>query len=116
MCIKWICIFYIVLRFFVNDTATTEISTYCHSLSLHDALPISLDYSSWDAATLADFNKQNAFAGMRQEVQDAYGALLSNPATTPDQLQQFADINGMAFDPRHVSAFFDARADRKSVP
>src|SRR3546814_18388784 len=68
MCIKWICIFYIVLRFFVNDTATTEISTYCHSLSLHDALPISLDYSSWDAATLADFNKQNAFAGMRPEV------------------------------------------------
>src|SRR3546814_4143343 len=29
-----------------------------------------IDYSSWDAATLADFNKQNAFAGMRQEVQE----------------------------------------------
>src|SRR3546814_20364252 len=27
--------------FFFNDTATTEISTYCHTLSLHDALPIS---------------------------------------------------------------------------
>src|SRR3546814_10335068 len=26
--------------FFVNDTATTEIYTYCHTLSLHDALPI----------------------------------------------------------------------------
>src|SRR3546814_12528501 len=24
-----------------NDTATTEIYTYCHTLSLHDALPIS---------------------------------------------------------------------------
>ena len=35
----------------------------------------SLDYSSWDAATLADFKKQNAFAGMRPEVQEAYGAL-----------------------------------------
>src|SRR3546814_1524963 len=29
--------------FFFNDTATTEIYTYCHTLSLHDALPISLD-------------------------------------------------------------------------
>src|SRR3546814_15296143 len=28
--------------FFVNDTATTEIYTYLHTLSLHDALPISL--------------------------------------------------------------------------
>src|SRR3546814_13582281 len=26
---------------FFNDTATTEIYTYCHTLSLHDALPIS---------------------------------------------------------------------------
>src|SRR3546814_13572851 len=26
--------------FFVNDTATTEIYTYGHTLSLHDALPI----------------------------------------------------------------------------
>src|SRR3546814_11254612 len=27
--------------FFFNDTAPTEIYTYCHTLSLHDALPIS---------------------------------------------------------------------------
>src|SRR3546814_5104191 len=27
--------------FFLNDTATTEIYTYSHTLSLHDALPIS---------------------------------------------------------------------------
>src|SRR3546814_7509742 len=27
--------------FFFNDTATTEIYTYCHTLSLQDALPIS---------------------------------------------------------------------------
>src|SRR3546814_2924242 len=26
--------------FFFDDTATTEIYTYCHTLSLHDALPI----------------------------------------------------------------------------
>src|SRR3546814_5989656 len=29
------------LFFFCNDTATTEIYTYLHTLSLHDALPIS---------------------------------------------------------------------------
>src|SRR3546814_3220972 len=29
-----------VLCFFFNDTATTEIYTYLHTLSLHDALPI----------------------------------------------------------------------------
>src|SRR3546814_10906547 len=28
---------------FFNDTATTEIYTYLHTLSLHDALPIYLD-------------------------------------------------------------------------
>src|SRR3546814_15264121 len=34
--------FYVVSRvFFFNDTATTEIYTYGHTLSLHDALPIS---------------------------------------------------------------------------
>src|SRR3546814_12529263 len=29
------------LFFFFSDTATTEIYTYCHTLSLHGALPIS---------------------------------------------------------------------------
>src|SRR3546814_17560316 len=29
------------ITFFFNDTATTEIYTYLHTLSLHDALPIS---------------------------------------------------------------------------
>src|SRR3546814_11335666 len=31
-------VFYVL--FFFNDTATTEIYTYLHTLSLHDALPI----------------------------------------------------------------------------
>src|SRR3546814_5910171 len=30
------------VSFFFNDTATTEIYTYLHTLSLHDALPISV--------------------------------------------------------------------------
>src|SRR3546814_6692740 len=29
-----------LVSFFVNETATTEIYTYGHTLSLHDALPI----------------------------------------------------------------------------
>src|SRR3546814_12583512 len=29
-----------IVSFFFNDTSTTEIYTYCHTLSLHDALPI----------------------------------------------------------------------------
>src|SRR3546814_14733910 len=33
------------LFFFFNDTATTEIYTYGHTLSLHDALPISRSLS-----------------------------------------------------------------------
>src|SRR3546814_5588535 len=34
-----LCVFFICF-FFFNDTATPEIYTYCHTLSLHDALPI----------------------------------------------------------------------------
>src|SRR3546814_8709589 len=32
----------LIFVFFFNDTATTEIYTYLHTLSLHDALPIYL--------------------------------------------------------------------------
>lgn len=74
------------------------------------------DYSAWDAATLADFNKQNAFAGMRPEVQEAYGAMLSAPDASPERLAQFAEVNGMTFDPRDMEAFFAARAAGKSAP
>src|SRR3546814_17105985 len=31
-----------LLCVFLNDPATTEFYTYCHTLSLHDALPISV--------------------------------------------------------------------------
>src|SRR3546814_18655471 len=37
------------LCFFFNSTATTEIYTYCHPLSRHDALPISLVATEIDA-------------------------------------------------------------------
>src|SRR3546814_20918533 len=38
-------VFFVLLlfiHFFFNATATTEIYTYCHTLSLHYALPLSL--------------------------------------------------------------------------
>src|SRR3546814_16959542 len=34
------CTTYFLFIFFFNDTATTDIYTYLHTLSLHDALPI----------------------------------------------------------------------------
>src|SRR3546814_17155302 len=37
-CYASVCL--VLLIFFFNDTATTEIYTYGHTLSLHDALPI----------------------------------------------------------------------------
>lgn len=75
-----------------------------------------MDYSAWDTATLADFKKQNAFAGMRPEVQEAYGAILSSPDATPEQLAQFAEVNGMTFDPRDVATFFEARKQGLTAP
>src|SRR3546814_6792346 len=42
--LRYICghlCFIVVFHFFFNDTATTESYTYLHTLSLHDALPIS---------------------------------------------------------------------------
>src|SRR3546814_18847820 len=35
---------YLFFAFLMNDTATTEIYTYSHTLSLHDALPISFGH------------------------------------------------------------------------
>src|SRR3546814_15918842 len=37
---------YDLFLFFFNHTATTEIYTYCHTLSLHDALPIFMTESA----------------------------------------------------------------------
>src|SRR3546814_20650762 len=35
---------FLFIIFFFNDTATTEIYTYLHTLSLHDALPILMSF------------------------------------------------------------------------
>src|SRR3546814_16833082 len=47
--------------FFFNDTATTEIYTYCHTLALHDALPIC---SAMVPARKGDAHMKKAAAGV----------------------------------------------------
>ena len=69
-----------------------------------------IDYSSWDAATLRDFKMDNGFAGLRPEVRESYGALLNDPKANEETLAQFANTNGLTFDPRDVKEFFAARA------
>src|SRR3546814_12255460 len=61
--------------FFFNDTATTEIDTYCHTLSLHDALPILAEVSGAARElkvaigearlTIADIGRQTDAIGTR---------------------------------------------------
>src|SRR3546814_16058298 len=67
--VLWTTDVYSVLRllfrsdFFFNDTATTEIYTYGHTLSLHDALPI-----FGDAAAAAGERRQFEVVGREQGV------------------------------------------------
>src|SRR3546814_8187261 len=44
-----------ISTFFFNDTATTEIYTYAHTLSLHDALPISIYHAFADRSPVLIF-------------------------------------------------------------
>lgn len=76
------------------------------------------DYSAWDAQTLRDFKMANGFAGLRPEVQEAYGNLLGDPKASAATLKQFADVNGLTFDPRDVDAYFAARAkgEKPNIP
>src|SRR3546814_18680937 len=48
----WACLMLCLIVFF-NDTATTEIYTYGHTLSLHDALPIYAREVAGHAAAIA---------------------------------------------------------------
>src|SRR3546814_14040057 len=77
--------------FFFNDTATTEIYTYCHTLSLHDALPIFTafgglpftlfnaqedrrrEYLSDELHLIGDFGDFNFIAGLYYNKDQSYG-------------------------------------------
>src|SRR3546814_15149814 len=72
--------YYICVDVFLNDTATTEIDTSLHSLSLHDALPIyerssfrSRSPSAALGVPLPDFVRGTA------EITSAYGQLSVEP-------------------------------------
>src|SRR3546814_3029136 len=58
--------------FFFNDTATTEIYTYGHTLSLHDALPISRHRKNG-----------NPSSGLIRSDQSTSGRCGMSPATCP---------------------------------
>jgi endonuclease YncB( thermonuclease family) len=69
-----------------------------------------IDYSSWDAQTLRDFNMTSAFAGMRPEIRQEYNALLSSPDVTPEAVEKWGQAYGMTFDPRDLKAFAAEKA------
>src|SRR3546814_14060231 len=59
------------ILFCFNDTATTEIYTYCHTLSLHDALPISWCRDAVSPALCVPFERQSCgdrTIGERREI------------------------------------------------
>src|SRR3546814_13267003 len=77
---------------FVNDTATTEIYTYLHTLSLHDALPI-WAHSSGDAPsrifepseTFRSRNMAEITAAAVKELRDRSGAGMMDCKKAPTE-------------------------------
>src|SRR3546814_6953969 len=59
-----------IFFFFFNYTATTEIYTYCHTLSLHDALPI---FGKGKVAAL-----KNTFAGSKAGFRRVSAGIMAN--------------------------------------
>src|SRR3546814_7901165 len=89
--------------FFFNDTATTEIYTYLHTLSLHDALPIYRRLQARDPAARSGDRKGDA-------------ALRAYPARTLQGLQR----SRLRLERRHVlhrpGADRAARSDGPPLP
>src|SRR3546814_3700508 len=65
--------------FFFNDTATTDIYTYCYTLSLHDALPIYLATDLGHGAIPRErFHEHDAAAPLPRAYQWADGSAYVN--------------------------------------
>src|SRR3546814_18780468 len=94
--------------FFVNDTPTTEIYTYLHTLSLHDALPIS-------AAKLGVNEVQLQLATLGKAL-GGYGAAVVGDADLIEHLAETARpyIYTTALPPAQAAATL-AAVDRKST-
>ena len=56
-----------------NDTATTEIYTSSHTLSLHDALPISLETAFWEALKAIAAEERLSVAALISRIDAARG-------------------------------------------
>src|SRR3546814_14425155 len=64
------------LFFFFNATATTEIYTYGHTLSLHDALPISVEVDAEQPAARVEHRRARIAAGRVEVGQQVDGLRL----------------------------------------
>src|SRR3546814_8129196 len=87
-------IIYILIHrvcFFFNDTATTEIYTYLHTLSLHDALPISLAHHRFGGVARVLIARCSHFLPFRIGVANA---ILLHERPDGERLAAF-DIIGM---------------------
>src|SRR3546814_10139402 len=78
----------VIYFFFFNDTATTEIYTYCHTLSLHDALPISDPVSARQSPAFCCARRCHWSDGLRNTGSPASGS---------------AAAAGQAVDPRRAA-------------
>src|SRR3546814_3635352 len=83
-CIRYVCEYHCVFVF--NDTATTEIYTYRHTLSLHDALPIS-DHQPLEAAELVAAWERNDASRLRCLWQREFLSRLCVRMATPDVMK-----------------------------
>src|SRR3546814_12447831 len=101
---------------FVNDTTTTEIYTYGHPLSLHDALPISL----WEVGTRlmrADspraWNALTNAANMLRDNRSAFEKCQRVAAKARKPVRYATDV-APDFQPGQAS-HFPAQPDRGSI-
>src|SRR3546814_17454692 len=96
-----------IVVFFFNDTSTTEIYTYRHTLSLHDALPISAIQLTPDFE-LAEYKRQSL-------VYEKEDLLISGTGKYPDY--NFYRVAGMSIagKPKGTAANEAAPVDVKGL-
>src|SRR3546814_14358058 len=86
--------------FFLNDTATTEIYTYGHTLSLHDALPIVEQPRHIEMQIFADHHGNAIHLGEREcSAQRRYQKVLEespSPFLDDDTRQRMGEAAVMA--------------------
>src|SRR3546814_14661816 len=82
--------------FCFNVTATTEIYTYLHTLSLHDALPISLVLATHNPGKVREIQELLGPFGL--DVVSAGALGLPEPEETGDSFEANAELKALAAD------------------